>query len=497
MLYYGAAEPFTVVSLDTYHRLRELERAWQESSAAGLAHATLTEVVEELVAFVSRDPVIKRNFSVEWEAIQPRLNSFNDRPREAIEATQYLASRLTTRYLRACRQLIIDFVNARKLNDKRGFRFLVENFCSFLLKSGHQQHAIYFQVQQRFLSRDIIGTPEAALHEFFTYFPCRSKIYKVAIAVNDGFRNIIPQNSKFNSSGSNIPKQCKKREPFSTNPQKNIFLIDTQAFDPVDARAKGEQMLTTLRATAYTVTPATQMEWDPYVTVWKEESERAIILREGPEVLRRARRRSSKFSTELAKRQKLFFDYFKEETDLNRLGNAVTTYASAFHSESLATQLLSLWSSLEGLLPGPTGSFTRISHFARDVVACYKKMCLYHRFEALYQQLSVEYANSIDDILLPVQAVSSSYEAKLAAIICLEEHHDSLAALQASIGPNPLARQRLYEIYSVRSSCGEMYSIIRNQVQKVEWQLYRIYRERNRIVHRASPSANVEAWYFQ
>ncbi|MNV69981.1 hypothetical protein D3C71_1629180 [compost metagenome] len=57
---------------------------------------------------------------------------------------------------------------------------------------------------------------------------------------------------------------------------------------------------------------------------------------------------------------------------------------------------------------------------------------------------------------------------------------------------NPLARQRLFELWEAGQTVGGVWEMMTTRSQKNRWQLQRVYRERNRIVHRASPSANVE-----
>jgi hypothetical protein len=58
---------------------------------------------------------------------------------------------------------------------------------------------------------------------------------------------------------------------------------------------------------------------------------------------------------------------------------------------------------------------------------------------------------------------------------------------------NPLARQRLFELHDAGKTAKGLYGLAFEAGRKVEWQLQRIYRERNRIVHRASPSETLEA----
>ena len=333
---------------------------------------------------------------------------------------------------------------------------------------------------------------ERELQEFFRLFPCKSAGFSVVLAVSNDFVPILESRSEVISLNGNLPGQCKRKSPFSYNPQAYLFQINVDAFDHVDARRRGEEKLTTLRAVTYTAIPAAKLEWDPHVLVWGSEEERAVIMKEGVDVLRRMRRRTSRVVTQLAMRQRFFLDQFKAEIDKNRVTNFVKTYASAFHSESLAIQLLSLWSSLEGLLPMPTGAQTRINSFAQNVIACQKKLYLSARIEALYQDLYSVLGEPLNDLLRDIDGLSSGYDAKLAAVVCIRDNKVVLDNIGELCGNNPLARQRLFELYNSSKSSGELFNTKIEYANKVQWHMHRIYRERNRIVHQADPSANVE-----
>jgi hypothetical protein len=60
-------------SLDSYHRLREIERTWDEAHTAAVT-ISMSPLVEELKAYLSRDPIVTDEFSVVWTSILPRLS---------------------------------------------------------------------------------------------------------------------------------------------------------------------------------------------------------------------------------------------------------------------------------------------------------------------------------------------------------------------------------------------------------------------------------------
>jgi hypothetical protein len=481
------------LSLDSYHRLRELERTWSELSLAGIP-ASIEPLVLELRAYLDRDPIITKEFAPLWSGIQPRLKSSKDRPSDAIEAVRYFARKIESAYLRKSRNYIEEAVAHGVAKNKREFRFVVENLCSYLLNAGYPAQSVYFRVRTTFFDRNVDGTPVREVQNFFSFFPSSlRRTHIVGVAVSEAFADVLGSRTEFTPLGGSYTAHLRTAAgAFDVNPQRHVFAWNTEALDAVDARVRCEAHLTRIRAVAYTAMPYAEMEWDPHVVV-AEEGGRGIVLREPVEVLRRGRRRILKgLAADLEGRLGFFLNKSRAEEDHNRMVNALTTYASAFHSESPATQLLSLWSSLEGLLPTPSGSGSRISSFAGDVVACYKRLYLIKHLNALHHDLFANYRDAYSDLLNRTFSPLPHQFARLAAIFCLREN----AALQTEIGTlcssNPLARQRLFEFYDAGKKVGALYGLVSGAAQKVEWQLHRIYRERNRIVHRASPSANVE-----
>jgi hypothetical protein len=82
---------------------------------------------------------------------------------------------------------------------------------------------------------------------------------------------------------------------------------------------------------------------------------------------------------------------------------------------------------------------------------------------------------------------------KLFGALCFEHHEPVRKQLGTLCGANPLATQRAYELHMAAKTCGSLFELVRRHVERIEWQLRRVYRERNRIVHRANPSENVSA----
>ena len=184
---YQSPDFLRAVTLDSYHRAREVERSWDESRVAGIA-LDLGAQIEELTSYLRRDPVITRNNVEVWEAVEPRLKSAHDRPSEAIEAVRLLARKLKDSYFRECRDYIEQHVKNGRSRDKRQFRFVVENYCAHLFNLGYRSQAIYHRVRMHFFERELAASATRELQDFFTFFPKRATSqHTLGFAVTDDF----------------------------------------------------------------------------------------------------------------------------------------------------------------------------------------------------------------------------------------------------------------------------------------------------------------------
>lgn len=482
-------ESLRPVSLDSYHRLVEIERSWKEATAAGFP-LDLTDQIDELLHYLGRDPVITQNNVGLWKAVSPCLRSASSRPDDAIDAIRLLSGKLAEGYLRQCRDHIEHSVTRQKARDKRRFRFLVENYCSHLLNLGYRQESIFYRIRTQFFEREVTSPATRELQDFFSFFPRKAQsTHTVGFAVTPDFESILSDRSEFSkvTNGSVVKV---RPNTFSEGQSKHVFAWTTTALDAVDARAKGESHLTTLRSIAYTATPFASMQWDPHVVV-VDQGGYSVVLREQLGQMRQGRWSPRNRVTELEARIKFFLDDDRAADDRNRLLNSVTSYAGAFHSESLASQLLSLWSSLEGILPAPKGTGSRIDSFARAVRACYTRLYFARQLAALDFDLYGVHREAYSEILAKTSASRQDAVTRLASLMCITSNAQFHVDIGKLCATNPLGRQRLFELHDAGKNGKTLYAALTDVGQKVEWQLRRIYRERNRIVHRASPSENL------
>jgi len=280
-------ETSRAVSLDSYHRLLEFERIWDEGKAGGF-RPDMSEPLAELLAFLGRDPVVTTNNADLWKAVEPLLRSAPDRPDAAVEAARLLGQKMHGSYLRQCRSYLEERVEAGRAKDKREFHFVTENFCSFLVNMGFNPNSIYFHLSSQFFDRVPDQQPKRELRDFFSKFPhARESAHIVSFALSEDFIQVLSTRGEVARVEGNHPIKIRKAT-FPGLRTQNVYALTTQALDVVDARARGESRLTQIRSVAYTVMPYADLRWHPNVVVVNHEN-RSVVLREQLSRIRQGR----------------------------------------------------------------------------------------------------------------------------------------------------------------------------------------------------------------
>jgi len=173
-----------------------------------------------------------------------------------------------------------------------------------------------------------------------------------------------------------------------------------------------------------------------------------------------------------------------EEQSFGQMLSTINTYALARRSSNSESQLTSLWSSVEVLLGDPPRGQPRIIYYAKLLVPC---VCLRHvrrQTIAVYDEMLVSYRRKFarlvsEDRLSP----APDQHTKFASVLYMKENEDLRTELCKLCEKNPLALHRLWKLHRDFSSPQKITDAINGHENRVFWQICRIYRARNRVVH--------------
>jgi len=387
MFWHGARDSYRPQSLDSYHRSVEVSKIYSELKDAGLFDGAapgsqiLAPMFDEFLYFVSLDLTIKRHYSEVSQIVNHYLGDKQASIQPKIAAIRLFERAAGPLYLRRCRDEIQGYIENEKPKDKKAFRILVANYFSYLLNVGHTPEHIYFQTQRHFFERELEHDARRELQDFFREFPGRASSYNVFVGVSDELHAALEEIEGVKTDGA-LPELIRSRHSDLLSEWKNaVEFAPVCALDLPGAWLECARSLSLTRALAYTGKPAADLSWHPVMVIASEDYKVGSPFGEPVTPLRRRYRGNQSAADKLVRdRRRIILTQTLTDADRNRLLNAITGYADAFHSESPATQLVSLWSSLEGFLPLPATNASRISSLVNDVAMGQQRMYLENQF---------------------------------------------------------------------------------------------------------------------
>ncbi len=173
-------------------------------------------------------------------------------------------------------------------------------------------------------------------------------------------------------------------------------------------------------------------------------------------------------------------DYDNES--FGRVRRSLNLHGTAVGASDAENQLISLWSALEALLPlSNSGSRKRIS----QVLEFVQPVMTYSLFPRLIQyyvsdlrRWDLGKANSALG-----RAHGDSLFEQATTLLACDEYRPLRDELYAAMGSNPLLRHRTMILHEMMDSPEAVEHSLRQYSVAVEWNLRRVYRARNSVVH--------------
>lgn len=162
--------------------------------------------------------------------------------------------------------------------------------------------------------------------------------------------------------------------------------------------------------------------------------------------------------------------------------------AARFHSHSLDSiskenQLLDLWAIFESILDiSNKHTSDRIVQVCMYLVPILKRRYIY----SLFSQFSIDFKNYNDEKYREIIGESTDEAEiiqKLCEFVVLNEHKTDRDSFLTECGDFPLFRERIEYYNKVFSTPYDVYQFVEKHAERVKWQIMRIYRNRNLIIH--------------
>ena len=156
-------------------------------------------------------------------------------------------------------------------------------------------------------------------------------------------------------------------------------------------------------------------------------------------------------------------------------------HALALSSDSVENQMINLWIALESLIPSKGSDKASIEHVVDSVIPFLNSSYIKKLLLSLCRDLFRWNGRFMKILLKDIEG--KDLVSRLAGLLSLQKHESARKRLESSFGEFILLSERYNYIKGFLSSPDLVAEILDRHKERVSWQIRRIYRARNLIVH--------------
>lgn len=490
-------------SLDTYKAsvmhtglLCVEARTTIEAVEAGTIKApNVFHVTAELAANFVKDTVAIALSPLPPASFMPALKNPKTPLRELQTVLQLLSVQLSPRKYRAKNEELL-LAAVRNAGSMAEIRRLTRSYVTTLTATGLSTKHVYERTKDFFhYGAGRITGPEA-LSEFFKIFPLDNSEYTVVFRVEKIFEHVAPAFDKMQLKITDTPPPNLDLSPYpavhgAELPGLYATIEKVQARDPYSARDNAERLLK-LSSTLLTLFHHKEsLTWIHECVVFDNKAASYHLISVPTNSMHKC---ADLLPSVASKRLQAFTsDFSLEEESFSKFVRSAQLHALAVGSNSDENQILNLWIALESLVPSETRAddTSTIEHIVASLIP-------FLNFGYLERLIN----NLVKDLLeWNSQTTRAAFKAvpgkkftdKLARILALPEHAAARKKLEESFRDFHLLRDRFDYFAAMFTSPKNIADALDTHKQRLEWQIRRIYRTRNIIVHSGTTPRHTKA----
>lgn len=490
---YHSWDNYRAYTLDTASRVEDLSNVSRRVDAEEVNKRYLQMVKDEASWSLSSDLIAKEVLKEDLDIYLKFLKDNNASLLDLEYRSDQIQENLLKNYQQCAENLILKTCkqDGKKFTTRKLLKQLTSCYCSFLLRKGYSQEYISQKLNEHFFTKDQKRYSDKQLKNFFKHFDSEDKSYRVFVKLQNKYCEFLEEYFGFNIVKLRELPACCRREPFfKRSPKKKVIDFGkTEALDPYKAGERVQILLQALKAFTWLEPIQFNLKWDKSMFVQRVGStEVSKALKNQPSLKMRKQDilggAERKYSIMVSK---VFSDRCLVEGSRLKLIRSVDTFSQALDAKEADTQLVSMWASIEALMSDKKGS--KVQHYDKYLLAAICDDYIFRNFEAAYKDLYIIYKDELNRVLKKNKTTRRDWVKSFYEVLLLDKHDTLRLELYSLTKNNPLATYRIKEL---REKFSDPKSAQANYIahhKRVFWQLYRIYRLRNDIVHTAMGSA--------
>ena len=396
-------------------------------------------------------------------------------------------------YIDALKDDICTYVIGNRSENQLALFRQTKSFLTELINRGYSPNYITYRANHFFYNRkDPITSPEM-IKEFLVLFPCKENKYEVVLIADrisqQFFRTIneIEMLSDYKMKGGSQ----REKKFFRIKDGEKYIVFHIEAMDPFSAaKSTIEQIVDNV-----SVYRLFDHKYQFSISrirfgVYDESGEFYTINQEVSPVQRAKTPSKQAISQRTGEVSQAFYRLRKDKSfaESTALLNAIRAHDLSLDSRDDKNQLLDLWSIFETLLDiSQKHSNDRIQQICVRLVPILKRKYLFSLFEQLTNDIK-NYSEEQYRVIIQDETDHSRIVQKVCEFCLLDEYVQQRQAFLDSCSDFPLLQERIEYYNSELKTPFAVFCFNEKHSRGVRWQVMRIYRNRNMIIHNGKSS---------
>jgi hypothetical protein len=446
----------------------------------------LRHILKELVLNLKKDQIVKSLISLDINNLIGRLENEDTKLHEVSILLKIIYSHINLKvYKTQTEKTLLAVISTPKEKDK--IRTLARSYITTLINIGYSTRYLRSAVMIFFYKNKknkVDGVK--SLEEFFRLFDGSRKNFTTIFKVNKLFDEIkdscetlgIQVDSILDGSMAKVGDD----KGFQLHGNELYLIIkDISAMDIFSARDIAESKINQMSTLISFFHHEESTIWQPNALMIENEFNKGRLLQKSPNPMLLCS--DSRIKNAAIKLNSFINNFNLTEIDsFERFNRAMELHALALRSDSSDNQLLNLWISLETIVPSKSGrTKAKINNIIDSVIPF---LTIVH-IENLLNRLThdfilwdkIKFLNAIAGI------EGNSKKEQLIKLLVLPEYSKTKDQLFNDLQQFHLLRNRAYYFSNILSDSSKIASLHEAHHQRLDWQIRRIYRTRNMLVH--------------
>jgi hypothetical protein len=488
-----------ISTLNSHYLCRDAMTTIETIEENGVPEGTLKPIMEELYRSLSKDITFStRNENPLKYFLKLQSNgsySPTQRPEDLnFEDSKKVIHALYQRYFETgwyTKALVEDvkkWVLSNKEEDLQNLFRQVKAWLTQLINGGYSAKYISYQTHRMFFPKHRNVDDINKIEEFLNLFDFRKSKYQVVFVVNKQHQQFLKTIDDLELLDSLEAKGTSHYETkfLSKKPKERFVVFEREACDPFTAVDFSRRMISD-NVSIYRLFDHNYRfdTSDLKCGVYDEEGFFYHVDEETSAVQRTKTPNKERIEEKISDVGEAINAAVRRHnvSEFFSLMNAVRAHSLSLDSDSEQNQLLDLWSIFETILDiSNKHTSDRIQQVCTYLVPILKRKYVY----SLFSQLANDIRNYSDDSYTNiVQGANGEFEAikKLCEFVLLDSRKSERDTFLSACTDFPLLKERIEYYHAQLETPRKIYEFADKHSERVKWQVMRIYRNRNLIIH--------------